>query len=130
MKTYPIVPVPKPRMTRSDRWKKRPCVLRYWAFQDAVRELGITLTPHDRVIFYVPMPQSWPKYKKAAMNGQPHTQNTFDVDNAWKALTDAIFDDDGHLWKMNAEKRWSETGHIVIEEMGAPSMNTTDRGRG
>ena len=27
---YPVEPVAKPRMTRSDRWKKRPVVEKYW----------------------------------------------------------------------------------------------------
>ena len=33
-----IQPVAKPRMTRSDRWKKRPVVLKYWQFKDALKE--------------------------------------------------------------------------------------------
>lgn len=41
MISYPLTPVPKPRMTKSDAWRKRPCVMRYWAFKDKVRELGI-----------------------------------------------------------------------------------------
>ena len=40
---YPITPVPKPRMTRRDRWAKRPCVLRYWAFKDEVRLRRVSL---------------------------------------------------------------------------------------
>jgi len=34
---YNINPVPKPRMTQSDKWKKRPPVLRYFAFKDECR---------------------------------------------------------------------------------------------
>ena len=34
---YDITPCPKPRQTQSDKWKKRPPVLRYRAFADEVR---------------------------------------------------------------------------------------------
>jgi len=42
MKEYKITPVPKPRQTRSDKWKQRPCVMRYRAFADEVRAAGHT----------------------------------------------------------------------------------------
>ena len=34
----PVTPVSKPRMTQRDKWKKRPCVLRYRAYCDALRK--------------------------------------------------------------------------------------------
>ncbi|HHE6457291.1 TPA: RusA family crossover junction endodeoxyribonuclease, partial [Proteus mirabilis] len=34
MKVFNIEPVPKPRMTQADKWKKRPPVLKYFAFKD------------------------------------------------------------------------------------------------
>ena len=37
MKVYDITPMGKSRMTRADKWKKRPEVLRYRAFCDEVR---------------------------------------------------------------------------------------------
>lgn len=30
-------PVAKPRMTKRDKWAKRPCVMKYWAWCDLVR---------------------------------------------------------------------------------------------
>ena len=33
-----ITPVAKPRQTRSDVWKKRPCVVKYRQFADDLRE--------------------------------------------------------------------------------------------
>lgn len=61
---YAITPMGKPRMTRSDKWKKRPEVLRYRAFCDEVRARGVIL-PESRshIIFILPMPQSWSKKK-------------------------------------------------------------------
>lgn len=32
MKIYDITPIGKPRMTRADKWKQRPAVMRYRAF--------------------------------------------------------------------------------------------------
>lgn len=116
MKSYPITPVPKPRMTKSDAWKKRPCVMRYWAFKDKVRELGIELICPCKITFYVPMPKSWSKKKKTSFDGRPHLNETFDVDNGLKGLMDAIYDQDGHIWSIAVEKRWAHEGSITIEK--------------
>lgn len=65
MKKYTITPVPKPRMTQSDRWRKRKCVLKYFAFKDKVRELNIIIPESgSRIVFILPMPDSWSKKKK------------------------------------------------------------------
>ena len=39
MKKIKIIPRAKPRMTRADTWKKRPCVVKYWAYKDELRRL-------------------------------------------------------------------------------------------
>lgn len=112
--TYSIVPVPKPRMTQSDAWKKRPAVLRYFDFKDKVKRLGITIPNSNfRVIFCMPMPESWSKKKKAEMSGKPHQQKP-DVDNLCKALFDAIFENDCMIWDCRMTKRWSTEGKIRI----------------
>jgi len=118
MKCYDLTPVPKPRMTQADRWKKRPAVLRYRAFCDKVRALGIQLSPSgDRVIFILPMPKSWTKKKRAELLGQPHMSKP-DADNLLKALWDAVHDEDKHLYHADALKFWGETGQIIIQRTG------------
>lgn len=115
---YDIKPCPKPRMTQSDRWKKRPCVLRYFEFKDKVRELDITIPESNfHVIFWIEMPKSWSKKKKKEMAGNPHQQRP-DKDNLEKSLFDAILDEDCRVWDSRTTKRWS-TGapHITIEEI-------------
>lgn len=113
-KEYPIIPVAKPRMTQSDKWKKRPETARYWAFKDAVREHGLTLPDCNyHVIFTVPMPKSWSKKKRAEMNGKPHQQRP-DKDNFEKALLDAVFGEDSHVWDGRATKLWGEVGNIRV----------------
>lgn len=113
---YNIAPTPKPRMTRSDKWNKRPCVIAYRSFKDSCRMLGIKLPVDSKVIFHIAVPKSWSQNKKAAHIGLPHLQRP-DCDNLVKGLWDALFTEDGHMWRINAEKRWAATPSIeIIEE--------------
>ena len=115
-KIYDIVPVPKPRMTRSDRWKTRPSTARYWAFKEEVRLKRVKVPEKGaHITFVMPVPKSWAKRKKAEYLGKPHQQKP-DVDNLVKALLDAIYDDDAHVWDVRATKIWGEVGKIVVEE--------------
>lgn len=123
LKEYHITPVPKPRMTQRDRWKKRPCVVRYHAFKDECRHVGIELSESgDRVIFILPMPRSWSEKKKRAFDGKPH-QQTPDVDNLLKSLLDAIYSNDCGVWGIMVKKVWGRTGKILIK------MTSSDKER-
>ncbi|MES0445055.1 MAG: RusA family crossover junction endodeoxyribonuclease, partial [Desulfobacterales bacterium] len=83
---YKITPVPKPRQTRSDKWKQRPCVMRYRAFADEARALGITIEDGgSTVLFSIPMPKTWSEKKKLRMDAEPHQQKP-DIDNLLKSL--------------------------------------------
>ena len=113
---YNINPHTKPRMVRSDSWKKRKCVLKYWAFKDEIRAAGVTIPDKCYVIFNVPMPRSWSKKKRNDFNLQPH-QTTPDIDNLLKALFDAVFDDDSHIYEVYKKKQWAEVGSIEIGEI-------------
>ena len=114
MSVYPITPIPKPRMTQSDRWKKREPVLRYRAFCDHVRLLGIKIPESGyHITFVLPMPQSWSKKKREEMTGKPHQQKP-DKDNLEKALLDAVFDEDCRVWDGRVTKVWGESGQIII----------------
>lgn len=116
MTTYHITPVPKPRMTRSDKWKKRPCVMRYWAFKDECVLKGVEVPENGAtVLFCIPMPKSWSKKKKAQMKGQAH-KPTPDIDNLCKALLDAVYDDDSHIYHIELFKYWWDSGKILIEK--------------
>lgn len=116
MKSYPITPVPAPRMTRSDKWRKRPCVMRYFAFRDKVRELGIVLPIPYKVTFWMPMPPSWSKKKRDEWHGKPH-MNRPDKDNLEKALLDSLYEDDAEVWSGWVEKRWAHDGYITVEKI-------------
>lgn len=112
---YPITPVAKPRMTQSDKWKKRPAVLKYRAFCDEVRLRGVKI-PHcgAHITFIIPMPKSWGKRVKSEAVHSPH-QAKPDVDNLLKALLDAIYDDDSCVWDIRATKVWGYEGGIEVE---------------
>lgn len=112
-----ITPKPKPRMVKSDAWRKRPVVLSYWAFKKELQLLAkcakLELQDELNIIFYLPMPKSWSKKKKAAMNGKPHKQ-TPDCDNILKTVQDCLCKQDSFIWKFTCEKRWAENGSIVF----------------
>jgi len=113
---YNIIPVPAPRMTQADRWKKRPPVLRYFAFRDEVRLRGVTLPDSSHVIFIMPMTEGWSEKKKLAMDGASHHQKP-DVDNLYKALSDSVHGEDCQLHDMRITKYWGRVGQIIIKPM-------------
>ena len=115
MSRYPITPVPKPRMTRSDKWKTRPIVMRYREFKDQVRKHNVVLPCSGaHIIFFIPMPSSWSKVKKLAFVGQHHEQIP-DLDNLLKALFDAVYQQDEIIYNIQASKFWSTIGEIIIK---------------
>lgn len=118
---FDLAPVAKPRMTQSDKWQRRPAVVRYWAFKDRLcqqaQERGFELGESFRVTFYLPMPRSWSRAKRARMEGQPHRDRP-DLDNIIKALEDSLLpDNDSGVWAIEARKVWASEGRIVIENL-------------
>ena len=111
-----IEPNTKPRMTRSDKWKKRPCVLQYRAFCDELRlKAGnFKLSGSFQIVFYLSMPKSWSKKKRDLMRGQRH-QEVPDLDNLIKAVNDALLEQDKITFQIQASKWWADEGQIVIQ---------------
>lgn len=118
-----VVPMGAPRMTQRDRWKKRPCVLRYHAFKDALRaQVGPVPDGVNSLswIAYMPIPKSWPKWKKKDMAGKLHDQKP-DRDNIDKAILDALFKDDRKVATGRLTKRWDDGNgpriHLTLERI-------------
>lgn len=109
----PVTPIPKPRMTRGDKWKQRPCVMRYREYKDEIRPYTTDLTKSVKVTFYLPMPSSWSKRKKIKHHHQLHRSKP-DVDNLLKGLMDAWMDQDQEVASIWVEKRWAQHGAISI----------------
>ncbi len=112
---YDIIPVPKPRQTQSDKWKKRPCVVRYRSFADEARACGLDVVNGDAITFILPMPKSWTQSKKDRLDGTPHLSRP-DIDNLLKSVLDSIYKEDSIVWKLaGLEKRWGVAGKIIVE---------------
>lgn len=111
----------KPRMTQRDKWKQRPVVLRYRDWCDATRK-AVGCAEKTTLIFPVKMtvriflscPESWSRKKQLAHNGHPHTGKP-DVDNIIKGIMDALFTNDSFVFKVLAEKYWTESNpHVAV----------------
>ncbi len=65
------------------------------------------------IVFVLPMPRSWPKYKKKQFAGQPH-QAKPDKDNLEKGLLDALLSEDSGVYDNRVTKIWGYEGAILI----------------
>ena len=106
-------PIAKPRQTRMDVWKKRPCVMRYRDWADfcrasAGRASKIHLTQPTCLII-----KAFFDYGKTHRAG-PHTQKP-DFDNLSKACADALFHNDEMIWKSEVTKLWADGGQPRVE---------------
>jgi len=116
-----INPVPKPRMVRSDAWKNRTCVTKYWSFKhDLVHKaelMGLQIGDVLSVRFVIPMPKSWSKKKKHRMLHKPHQQRP-DLDNLIKAIQDCLLQEDSNVWYYrDVCKIWGTEGEIIFYDI-------------
>lgn len=118
-----IPPIGKPRMTRSDCWRKRPAVIKYFAWAN---EIKLTSLRYDmpkypislEIVAHIPVPKSWSQKKKEEKNGKLHDEKP-DWDNIGKAVCDALFVEDKTIGRASVEKYWSiEPGKINIVVIG------------
>lgn len=112
MQWYDIAPMGKPRETQSDKWNKRPVVLRFRAFRDFIRlKTTIDVPKHGLwIVFNMEIPKS---RRKEGLAGKPHDQKP-DLDNCVKALKDSLWDEDRDVWDYHVTKYWSEKPSIEI----------------
>ena len=114
---FDVIPIGKPRMTRSDAWRQRKCVMAYWAYKDkiqeVVKETGYKLTDTLMIEFIIPMPKSWSKKKCALHDGTYHTQKP-DIDNLAKAFMDSVSSSDETVHTLLANKSWGVVGKIRV----------------
>lgn len=111
---WDIRPTPAPRQVRSDAWNPSKSVQRYRAFRDEVRAREVWAPePGDLLVFLMPMPRSWSRRKRDEHDGMPHLPKP-DADNLAKALLDACYGNDSHIWIFTPVKLWSSTPGLVI----------------
>lgn len=114
-------PVPKPRMTRSDKWRNPPraCVARYREWADLARKSAGNLPAAEQINCitcraYFQPPKSWSQKKRLAALGTPH-RAVPDADNVMKAAGDSLFDQDRALADVRVQKFWGEPERVEIE---------------
>lgn len=78
------------------------------------------------LIFYIPVPKSWRKYKKAEMHMKLH-QSKPDWDNLAKAWGDSLLLEDKHIADIRVTKKWTNSENGWIEfYCDAPSVRSAD----
>jgi Holliday junction resolvase RusA-like endonuclease len=117
---WEVAPFPKPRMTQRDKWKRRPVVIKYILFKEALKyyaEENCYKVPDElSLTFILAMPKTWSKKKRDAMRGKPHQQRP-DLDNLIKAFKDALCEDDSHVHTYGTMKKiWGDVGQIEVND--------------
>lgn len=114
---FEVDPIGKPRMNRSGVFSAK--AKRYWDYCDDVRNEAVNnkmpeLPGAFNLTFFIPMPPSWSKSKRAQMNGQPH-QSKPDGDNLEKGFIDALCEEDSYIHTVFRRKVWAEKGRIEVD---------------
>ena len=121
----------KPRMTRRDKWEKRPPVMRYRAIAKEMQlqaNLQVyTPYPAIKATIGIKMPKSWSKKKKREKLGTPHQQKP-DVDNITKAIMDILCKDDAFIYHIDIKKFWAEESIVLLENIGDGKEDRFDFG--
>ena len=78
------------------------------------------------LVFYIPVPKTWKKYKKEQMHMQLH-QSKPDIDNLTKAVLDSLLSEDKHIADIHLTKKWvnQEKGWIELI-VSPPTMASKD----
>lgn len=92
----------KPRQTRTDKWKKRPEVVRYRSWATEMKYManvaGYELPATLSCIFYIEMPKSWSKKKTLEYYGSYHEAKP-DLDNIIKGVQDILAKNDSYVYR-------------------------------
>ncbi len=110
-------PMGKPRMTQRDRWKKRPVVLRWFAYKDEIRlkagPFDFPISDYWMILTFKP-PPSWTTKRTVEAFGAPHKQKP-DKDNIEKGILDIFMpDDDSKVYDGRVTKQWGVRQNIEI----------------
>ncbi len=108
--TFYVTPMGAPRMSSSDRWKKRPVTTRYWQLKAEMlrlaAEMDFVLPDKFEAEFHFPTAIK-------GLWGKPH-QAKPDKDNCEKILGDFFKKNDCSIWDTHTKKLWAEVGKIII----------------
>lgn len=111
-------PMGKPRQTRADVWKKRPCVMRYREWADSARAQAPANLPKSpwsvSIVAYLQIPPSWSNKRKGEMRGKFH-QSKPDADNIIKSVLDALWEQDQSIAVCAITKFWEDGNGPRVE---------------
>ena len=108
-------PLGKPRMTRKDKWAKRKCVTRYWAWCDLARHVAFSDTEKKETLDSPTRIQVVAYFNHKTRTG-PHLFRP-DSDNILKGVCDALFVNDEMIYDKAVKKLWTggrERVEVVI----------------
>ena len=122
-KPYIVIgtPIPAPRMTKADKWKKRPAVLKYYDWGDKLRKSvfgyshlkfptdGKNTPKRINVTFVLPIPPSTSNKRVLELEGKSHEVRP-DLDNLIKGLLDSLYERDSVVHSVTSAKRYSRKG--------------------
>jgi Holliday junction resolvase RusA-like endonuclease len=112
-----IKPIGKPRMTQSDRWKKRGCVVAYWNFKDCLvdesKKQNFILSDNIDIEFHFKPNESLSEKKKQNLIGKPHRVKP-DLDNCIKSVFDCLHTTDQEIYEISARKYYGVKDKIII----------------
>jgi Holliday junction resolvase RusA-like endonuclease len=114
--TIPGKPIGAPRMTRRDKWAKRPCVVKYFNWRNALEPIRQKLPPVDKIMIFSWTATFVPAKKKdiERLAGHPHRAKP-DRDNIDKALMDGLFSEDKGISLGTIQKVWGTEDRIDVE---------------
>lgn len=116
----------KPTMVSSDRYRKRPAVLRYRVYADHLRLLGAVLPESYLVVAYFAMPASWSGAERRRRLHTPH-QVKPDGTNILKGVEDVLCPrGDQQLFDGRFRKVWALADRMVIIDTRARPISDID----
>ena len=116
--TVPMAALGKPRMTRRDKWARRPCVVEYRHWCDMLRAAcprvpeAASVYTLEVIATYAP-PASWSKARRVAAIGM-HKRTRPDGDNILKGVTDALWADDSAVGDQIVRRRYGERDQAEV----------------
>lgn len=131
----PGKPIPLQRARRGKNFFYDP---QFVVKKNILEYLKLDMEPFEDILevdfnFFFEIPQSWSKKKKAAKLNTPHDQ-TPDLDNIIKFILDLfngiVWKDDKIIFKINAEKLWSEKSQTIVDINKYGSIKQSNRSSG
>lgn len=132
---FRIKALPKPRMTKRDKWlgnpnykprtraeqKRQEMLINYWQYKDTLKILtlkhGYNLSKNELkdITFIFEIPKSTPKKKINEMLGKLHEKKP-DLDNLVKAFQDCLLENDSHIASYDRiKKMWGLENMIILK---------------